>query len=121
MCSLKVEDRDNKFDWGTHFIRLVSAPGTGKTTALRNIWGYVHENFQELVALLPIQPDDSSLVQLHERVKNCLSPNCFLSFTFSNEGRLQLSYARLICLHALWLANGSWPDLSAISTCNGFV
>lgn len=127
MCSGKVQpddvqDRDEKFACGTHFIRAVSAPGTGKTTALRNIWGYVHDSFLKLVALLPLAPDDSRLVQLHERVKNCLSPKCFLSFTFSNEGRLQLSETGLTCMHVgWWLATHCWPDLSAALTCSGYV
>lgn len=108
VCSLEVQplsefegyqdDRFRDFTCGTQFIRQVSAPGTGKSTALRNLWGYVHDNFDGLVASLPVERNDSRVLQLRERVMRCLDDDHFLSFTFSNKGRPHLFPPQPTCL-----------------------
>jgi hypothetical protein len=92
VCSNKVksgdsnrENQDDKFGCGTQILRIVGAPGTGKTTALTFLWRYVHDHLDELLAKLP-GCDKLKISHLRERIQNSLRLDRFLCFTFSNAG-----------------------------------
>ncbi len=82
------EDQDQEFDMGVQFLRLVGAPGTGKSTALQELFRYICQHFDRLSELLPLPP--AAVAVLRQRVKSCFSCERFLSFTFSNAGGEQL-------------------------------
>lgn len=85
MGSKISEDQDIKFECGTQFLRMVGAPGTGKSTALKNLWRYIFENLDSLATKLSIR--QNALLHMRERISSSLQPDCFLSFTFTNAGR----------------------------------
>ena len=86
------DNEDDKFANGTHFLRIVGAPGTGKSTTLKNIWGYVYQNVEALCTnicrLCNVACDCPPLVQIKERIKSSLAPERLLSFTFTNAGNV---------------------------------
>ena len=99
-CSMKVEsgervneNQDDKFACGTQVLRIVGAPGTGKSTVLANLWSYVFEHIVDLAGELckryNVERDYPPLVQIQERIQRSLDPGSFLSFTFTNEGTVE--------------------------------
>lgn len=88
VCSERTkfqENEDDKFSHGAQLLRVVGGPGTGKTTALTQLWRYIFDHLDELVDKLSAC-DDVTLTHLVERVRSSLRPDNCLVFTFSNAG-----------------------------------
>lgn len=81
------ENPDDKFGCGTQILRIVGAPGTGKTTALTFLWRYIYDHLDELLAKLP-GCDQLKIGHLCERIRNSLQLDLFLCFPFSNAGEI---------------------------------
>lgn len=79
------ENQDDKFSCGTQILRILGAPGTGKTTALTFLWRYIYDHLDELLVQLP-KCDVIKISHLRERIENSLRLDLFLCFTFSNAG-----------------------------------
>ena len=81
-------------------MRLVGAPGMGTITALQEVYHYISEQFDRLVTLLSASgrlcADEVAAMRL--RVKNCLSPKCFLLFTFDTASKKQALHATVRCI-----------------------
>jgi broad-specificity NMP kinase len=69
---------------------MVGAPGTGKTTALSELWRYIHDHLDELVTELPVDSSDQGLQQMIERIRHSLVPEKQLTFTFDLTGEHEL-------------------------------